>query len=64
VNLTIGMVTPPLGVCLFVVSSIAKQKVPVMFKHLFPQVGLLIVVLLIVTYLPQIIMFPVELLAG
>lgn len=64
VNLTIGMVTPPLGVCLFVVSSIAKQKVPIMFKHLFPQVGLLIVVLLIVTYLPQIIMFPVELLAG
>lgn len=60
VNLTIGMVTPPLGVCLFVVSSIAKQKVPVMFKHLFPQVGILIVVLLIVTYFPQLIMAPVE----
>lgn len=60
VNLTIGMVTPPLGVCLFVVSSIAKQKVPVMFKHLFPQVGILILVLLVVTYVPQVIMFPVE----
>lgn len=60
VNLTIGMVTPPLGVCLFVVSSIAKQKVPVMFKHLFPQVGILIAVLILVTYLPQIIMTPVE----
>jgi C4-dicarboxylate transporter DctM subunit len=63
VNLTIGMVTPPLGVCLFVVSSIAKQKVPVMFKHLFPQVGLLILVLLLVTYLPGLIMLPVEILA-
>lgn len=63
VNLTIGMVTPPLGVCLFVVSSIAKQKVPVMFKHLFPQVGLLILVLLLVTYLPALIMLPVEILA-
>ncbi len=60
VNLTIGMVTPPLGVCLFVVSSIAKQKVPVMFKHLFPQVGILIVVLIAVTYWPQLIMIPVE----
>ena len=60
VNLTIGMVTPPLGVCLFVVSSIAKQKVPVMFKHLFPQVGILIVVLMLVTYLPTLIMLPVE----
>lgn len=63
VNLTIGMVTPPLGVCLFVVSSIAKQKVPVMFKHLFPQVAILIVVLLIVTYLPSIIMGPVDFLS-
>ena len=61
VNLTIGMVTPPLGVCLFVVSSIAKQKVPDMFKHLFPQVGILIVVLLIITYAPSMIMKPVEL---
>lgn len=60
VNLTIGMVTPPLGVCLFVVSSIAKQKVPIMFKHLFPQVGILIAVLIIVTYVPDLIMFPVE----
>src|SRR5699024_4961679 len=61
VNLTIGMVTPPLGVCLFVVSSIAKQKVPEMFKHLFPQVGILVVVLLIITYAPSMIMKPVEL---
>lgn len=64
VNLTIGMVTPPLGVCLFVVSSIAKQKVPTMFKHLFPQVGLLLLVLIIVTYLPQLIMLPVKLIGG
>src|SRR5699024_10490463 len=61
VNLTIGMVTLQLGVCLFVVSSIAKQKVPYMFKHLFPQVGILIVVLLIITYAPSMIMKPVEL---
>jgi C4-dicarboxylate transporter DctM subunit len=64
VNLTIGMVTPPLGVCLFVVSSIAKQKIPAMFKHLFPQVGILILVLLAVTYLPSIIMAPVKFLNG
>lgn len=62
VNLTIGMVTPPLGVCLFVVSSIAKQKVPAMFKHLFPQVGILIAVLMLVTYIPTLIMLPVEIL--
>ncbi len=61
VNLTIGMVTPPLGVCLFVTSSIAKITVPKMFKYLFPQVGVLLIVLLIVTYIPDLILFPVEL---
>src|SRR5699024_10253347 len=64
VNLTIGMVTPPLGVCLFVVSSIAEQKVPAMFKHLLPQVGILILVLLAVTYITSIIMAPVKFLNG
>ncbi|PKR77933.1 C4-dicarboxylate ABC transporter permease [Halalkalibacillus sediminis] len=61
VNLSIGMVTPPLGVCLFVTSSIAKISVPKMLKFLFPQVGILIVVLLIITYLPDVVLFPVEL---
>src|SRR5699024_8428990 len=64
VNLTIGMITPPLGVCLFVVSSIAKQKIPAMFKYLFPQIAILIVVLFIVTYVPSLIMKPVELLGN
>ncbi|MCF6411353.1 TRAP transporter large permease [Pseudalkalibacillus salsuginis] len=61
VNLTIGMVTPPLGVCLFVTSSIAKIGVPKMFKYLFPQIAILILILLIITYVPEVILFPVEL---
>lgn len=61
VNLTIGMVTPPLGVCLFVTSSIAKIGVPKMFKYLFPQVAILVIVLLIITYVPEIVLFPVGL---
>lgn len=61
VNLTIGMVTPPLGVCLFVTASIAKIKVPQMFKYLIPQIAVLIVVLLLITYVPEIVMLPVNL---
>lgn len=60
VNLTIGMVTPPLGVCLFVTASIAKIKVPKMFRHLFPQIALLIAVLFAVTYIPEVVLFPLE----
>ncbi|MFC4557836.1 TRAP transporter large permease [Virgibacillus kekensis] len=61
VNLTVGMVTPPLGVCLFVTSSIAKIKVPKMFKYLFPQIAILLLVLAVITYFPSVVMFPVEL---
>ncbi|MFC4409945.1 TRAP transporter large permease [Chungangia koreensis] len=64
VNLTVGMVTPPLGVCLFVTAGIGKISVPKMFKYLVPQIIILIVVLLIVTYLPDVIMFPVEFFNG
>ncbi|WP_099159634.1 TRAP transporter large permease [Virgibacillus ndiopensis] len=59
VNLTIGMVTPPLGVCLFVTSSIAKIKVPKMFNYLFPQIIILIIILLLITYIPKLVLFPV-----
>lgn len=58
VNLTIGMVTPPLGVCLFVTSSIADIKVPKMFKYLFPQIAILIAILIVITYIPNLILFP------
>ncbi|MBU0903548.1 MAG: TRAP transporter large permease [Firmicutes bacterium] len=61
VNLTIGMVTPPLGVCLFVTASIAKIKVPQMFKYLIPQIAVLIIVLIVITYIPSLVLFPVEL---
>ncbi|KAB2329569.1 TRAP transporter large permease subunit [Cytobacillus depressus] len=64
VNLTIGMVTPPLGDCLFVTASIGKITVPRMFKYLVPQIIILIIILFIITYLPKVILFPVNLLSG
>ena len=54
VNLTIGMCTPPLGVCLFVSGSIAKVSLKSQFKDLIPMIFVLIIVLLLVTFVPQI----------
>ena len=45
VNLTIGMCTPPLGVCLFVAGSIAKVSLKEQMKDLLPMLGVLLVVL-------------------
>ena len=57
VNLTIGMCTPPLGVCLFVAGSIAKVSLKEQMKDLLPMLGVLLVVLLIITYIPQTVTF-------
>lgn len=53
VNLTIGMCTPPLGVCLFVSSSIAKISLKDQMHDLIPMLGVLIIVLMMVTYIPS-----------
>lgn len=55
VNLSIGMCTPPLGVCLFVTSDIADIPLKQMFKDLGPQLIALTIVLLLVTYIPGLV---------
>ena len=57
VNLTIGMCTPPLGVCLFVSGSIAKISLKDQMHDLVPMLGVLLVVLLMVTYIPELTLF-------
>lgn len=61
VNLSIGMITPPLGVCLFVVSSISKVHIKKIIKSVIPQLIILIVILIIITYVPWLITYPVSL---
>lgn len=57
VNLTIGMCTPPLGVDLFVSSAIAKVSIREMWRDLVPMLGALIVVLLLITYIPETVLW-------
>src|SRR5690606_11732876 len=57
VNLTIGMITPPLGVALFVTSSIAKVNLAQMVRPLVPMLLVLLLVLLLVTYIPELSLF-------
>lgn len=57
VNLTIGMCTPPLGVCLFVSGSIAKVSLKQQMRDLLPMLVVLLVVLAIITYIPWTVTF-------
>lgn len=52
VNLAIGFVTPPIGVNLFVASSLTDIPVMQISKHAIPMIGLFMVALLLVTFIP------------
>jgi tripartite ATP-independent transporter DctM subunit len=52
-NLCIGLCTPPVGTILFVGSGIAKVSVSKVVKPLIPLLITMIVVLFLITYLPQ-----------
>ncbi|MBW2057154.1 MAG: TRAP transporter large permease [Deltaproteobacteria bacterium] len=54
VNLVIGLITPPLGLVLFVVGPIAKVSFEEVTKEIFPFLLVEIGVLLLVTYVPVI----------
>lgn len=54
INLAIGMVTPPVGLNLFVASAIAKMPVHEVARAVLPPLGVLILGLVLITYVPQI----------
>ena len=60
VNLAIGFVTPPLGVNLFVASTITNIKMEDIIKKVIPFVIVFIVVLLVITFVPQFSLFLVR----
>jgi tripartite ATP-independent transporter DctM subunit len=54
VNLGIGLITPPVGAVLFVGSAVAKLKIEQVVKAMKPFFVILLFVLVLVTYVPQI----------
>ncbi len=60
VNLAMGMVTPPLGVNLFIASSIARISLIEMVKGVLPFLVLLIIHLLLLSYLPVLSLWLVQ----
>ncbi len=52
VNLAIGMLTPPMGICLIVSGSISGDSLSAISRRVLPFLGILIVDLLIITFFP------------
>ena len=53
VNLAMGMITPPFGVNLFAACTVAKISLDRIVGHLLPFVGVILVCLLVITYVPS-----------
>ena len=56
-NLMIGLITPPLGLCLFVACSVAKVDFTKLIRASFPFLVIEIVALFVVTYFPFFTLF-------
>ena len=53
-NICIGMITPPFGLDLFVASSTLKRPVELIISGIWPFIATNIIVLMIITYIPQV----------
>ena len=63
-NLGIGLTTPPVGSALFVGSAVGRVSIEAATKAMLPFYVTMIVVLLLVTFIPEIVMFIPTLVMG
>lgn len=56
-NMMIGLSTPPMGMLLFIVSGISGTPLGRVIKEVIPMVFVMIGVLLLITYVPEIVLF-------
>ncbi|EGL81969.1 TRAP dicarboxylate transporter, DctM subunit [Caldalkalibacillus thermarum TA2.A1] len=54
VNLSIGLITPPVGVCLFVASQVGKSKYETVVRAVLPFLLMMMINLLVITFIPEI----------
>jgi C4-dicarboxylate transporter DctM subunit len=64
VNMEIGMITPPVGLNLFVTAGITGMSIMQVVRAALPWLGILLVFLIIVTYVPIISLWLPDLLFG
>lgn len=57
VNLTVGLATPPMGLVLFVASSVSGERVETISKAILPFLAVEILVIFMITYIPGISMW-------
>jgi len=57
VNLTVGLATPPMGLVLFVASSVSGERVESISRAILPFLAVEVLVIFMITYIPALSMF-------
>jgi TRAP-type C4-dicarboxylate transport system permease large subunit len=57
INLMIGLLTPPIGALLFLEAKIADLEFDVLMRHIWPYTLVLIIVLFLCTFIPQLVLY-------
>jgi len=55
--LTIGLVTPPVGVCLFAICNVSRLTMEAVVKKVWPFILILITAILLIAFVPQISLY-------
>jgi tripartite ATP-independent transporter DctM subunit len=63
-NLMIGLLTPPVGMCLYAVSSISQVPLWPLARELWPYIVALTVCLILITYVPGLVLWVPNLIMG
>ena len=56
VNLTVGLATPPMGLVLFVASSVSGERVETISKAILPFLAVEVLVIFLITFIPELSM--------
>ncbi len=52
-NVTIALITPPMGACNYIVAAVGKVKLSEVFSHIWPFIGVALLVLLAIILFPS-----------
>jgi C4-dicarboxylate transporter, DctM subunit len=63
-NCLIGFVTPPVGLCLFIVAGVGKTTIDRVAFHALPMIAIAVVILLLITFVPELVLFLPRLIVG
>lgn len=56
-NVMIGLITPPVGMCLYVISNIANVSFERMSRAILPMLVPLVIVLFLITFIPDLVLW-------